>query len=159
MAGLGSGQVVLVGEQFELDHGVGIARADLPAPGPSIIRLELGVAERPLEPSGVDRPLRDLEIDLHVDVGGTRVRLVRPGAQQVGDETSARYELRGTSAVVGHATHHMPGSLSTGWLMLAVAAKGKGRRVSRPPEAGSRSASLAAATSPRRAGRAWPGLE
>lgn len=48
----------------------------------------------------------------------------------------------------GHGTHHMPGSSSTGWLVLAVAAEGNGLRVSHPPGAGSRSASFAAARSP-----------
>ena len=78
------GWVVKVGEQFELDDGSGCVVVGDPTPDSFAVRLELGVHQRFFQAACVHCAAGDLEIDLYVDVGRTRVHVRAGGAQQMG---------------------------------------------------------------------------
>jgi hypothetical protein len=65
--------LVQVGEEFELDLGDGFGSVCAPSPDPFVVRFELGVPQGVLEADGVDRPGGDLQVDLHIDIGGSGV--------------------------------------------------------------------------------------
>ncbi len=81
------GLVVEVGEDLELHEGPVVSLGS-PPPHVLLIRSELGVAQRLLEPRGVHRPAGDLQVRLHVDVGRSRVRYLGRAAEKLRDQAT-----------------------------------------------------------------------
>jgi hypothetical protein len=65
--------LVQVGKEFELDLRNGFGSIGTPPPDSFVVRFELGVPQGVFEADGVDRPGGDLQVDLHIDIGGSGV--------------------------------------------------------------------------------------
>lgn len=78
------------------------------------VGLELGVPQGQLEPPRLRRAECDLEVDLHVDVGGAGVVEAAASAEQLGDESAEHDELRAATVVVDHADERPLGSAARG---------------------------------------------